>query len=285
MKAEQITALEHIALKVRKHIIKMSSNGGCFIGASLSCTDLLVYLYFDYLNIDYNSLKDPERDYLLLSKGHDVPAMYGCFVEKGWLEESRLENHLKTNDSIYWHPNRNIPGVEFHSGSLGQLPSLAAGIALDCKLRNQQNKIFVVMGDGELNEGSVWENFLISSNLRLNNICFVIDRNYYQANKATEDLIALEPLEEKFQAFGIKTMRINGHDFSQLATAFHGLPFSEEFPSAIICNTVRGKGLPSIENKADRWFVHFSEDEVTELLKELEGNYLAKLDSETLIVR
>lgn len=285
METQQYFELERIALKVRRHILRMATNGGCFIGASLSCTDMLVYLYFDYLDLDYNSLQNPSRDYVLLSKGHDVPAMYGCFVEKGWLEVSRLANHLKTNDSIYWHPNRSIPGVEFHSGSLGQLPSVAAGIALDCKLRNQHNRVFVILGDGELNEGSVWENFLVAANYKLDNLCFIIDRNYYQANKATEELIPLEPLETKFQAFGLHTKRINGHDFNQLEAAFNSLPFAVDRPSVVICDTVRGKGLPSIENRADRWFVNFSASEIDELEKELEGKYLATLNSETLTVR
>lgn len=285
MDAKRIEALQSTARSVRHHILSLSSQGGCFIGASLSCTDLLVYLYFEYLSMDLSSLDDPERDYVLLSKGHDVPAMYGCFVEKAWLAKDRLANHLKSNDSIYWHPNRNIPGVEFHSGSLGQLPSVGAGIAQDCKMKGRHNRVLVIMGDGELNEGSVWETFLVASNLHLNNLCFVIDRNYFQANVATEDLMPLEPLEEKFKAFGIDVLRINGHDFEELDGAFRKLPFSDKRPSAIICDTVRGKGIPSIERRADRWFVNFSETEVEQLRQELAGGQAAQLNSETLTVR
>src|ERR1700722_13279709 len=149
--------LKERALKVREHIIRMSTDGGCFTGASLSCTDLIVYLYSGFLNIRKENLNDPNRDYLLLSKGHDVPALYGMFAEMGWIEKDRLKNHLKTNDSIYWHPNRNIPGVEFHSGSLGHLPAVGLGIAMDCKIRKTQNRVIVITGDGELDEGSVWE--------------------------------------------------------------------------------------------------------------------------------
>ncbi len=111
--------LEELSFKVREHIIRMATDGGCFIGASLSCADLIVYLYSNFLNINKNNLENPERDYLFLSKGHDVPALYGTFAELGILEKERLKNHLKTTDLIYWHPNRNIPGIEFHSGSLG----------------------------------------------------------------------------------------------------------------------------------------------------------------------
>ena len=141
--------LEETAYKVREHIIRMSTDGGCFIGASLSCADLIVYLYKEFLNISKDNLNDPERDYLLLSKGHDVPALYGTFAEIGLMERERLSNHLKTSDSIYWHPNRNVPGIEFHSGSLGHLLSVSIGIALDCKMKGHKNKVVVILGDGE----------------------------------------------------------------------------------------------------------------------------------------
>lgn len=285
MNITRLLELENIALKVRSHILHMATNGGCFIGASLSCADLLVYLYFEYLSLEYETLNDPDRDYVLLSKGHDVPALYACFVEKNWLDQQRLGNHLKTNDSIYWHPNRSIPGVEFHSGSLGQLPSVATGIALDCKLKNKNNRIIVIMGDGELNEGSVWENFLVAGRFRLNNLCFVIDRNFFQANMATEDLLPLEPLEAKFNAFGLNVIRIDGHNYHQLDEAFQSLKNEMDKPTVIICDTVRGKGLPSIENRADRWFVNFSEHEIKELELELYGQQTAKLNSEVLTVR
>src|SRR4028119_2314640 len=127
--------LNQRALRVREHIVRLSTDGGCFTGASLSCADLLVYLYSDFLHLRGDNLKDPNRDYLFLSKGHDVPALYGTFVELGLLEKDRLHHHLKTDDSIYWHPNRHIPGVEFHSGSLGHLPAVALGVALDCRMR------------------------------------------------------------------------------------------------------------------------------------------------------
>lgn len=177
------------ALRVREHIIRLATNGGCFIGASLSCVDLLVYLYTQYLNIHQENLADPQRDYLFLSKGHDVPALYGLFVELGWLAPERLQNHLQTNDDIYWHPNQAIPGVEFHSGSLGHLLPVAVGVALDCKLRGQNNRVVVMTGDGELNEGSNWEALLVARAYQLNNLTVIVDRNRFQANMATESLI------------------------------------------------------------------------------------------------
>src|SRR5512133_2002612 len=122
------TRLESIALRVREHIVRMATGGGCFIGASLSCADLLVYLYTHVLRVAPDRVADPDRDYLLLSKGHDVPALYGLFAELGFIDPDRLAHHLSVDDDIYWHPNRNIPGVEFHSGSLGHLLSVGIGI-------------------------------------------------------------------------------------------------------------------------------------------------------------
>jgi len=281
----KIADLKEMAMRVREHIINLSQNGGCFIGASLSCADLIVYLYKEYLNVNTRNLSDPDRDYLFLSKGHDVPALYGTFAELGFIEKSRLQNHLKTEDSIYWHPNRNIPGVEFHSGSLGHLPSVAIGVAIDCKLKKSNNKIFVVTGDGELNEGSVWEAILVASALQLSNLTFVVDRNQFQANIATEELIPLEPLNIKFEAFGCNVRRIDGHDFGQLHEAFSALPYSSNKPNVIIADTVRGKGLPSIEARADRWFCNFKEEEVKSLLNELHGKGQTEIETETLVVR
>lgn len=285
MNSDRLNHLKSQAIKVREHIIRMSTDGGCFIGASLSCADLFVYLYNEFLKVDKNHLNDPNRDYLLLSKGHDVPALYGVFAELGWIEPARLKNHLKANDYIYWHPNRNIPGIEYYSGSLGHLPSVAVGIAMDIKMRGGSNKVVVVTGDGELNEGSCWEAILIAQAYKLDNLIFLVDRNQFQANIRTEDLLPLEPLQDKFTAFGCAVRRINGHDFEALETAFTNLPIQSGKPNVIIADTIRGKGLPSIAERADRWFCNFTHEEVDLLIKELHGHDNAHLTSETLTVR
>ncbi len=285
MKHKSISELQKIAMRVREHILRMSTNGGCFTGASLSCADILVYLYANHLNISPESITNPERDYLFLSKGHDVPALYGTFVELGFIEEQRLENHLKTNDHIYWHPNTNIPGIEFHSGSLGHLLSVAMGVAYDCKLRRLHNRVYVILGDGELNEGSIWEGLLVASAKKLNNLIIIVDRNRFQANVATEELIPIEPLERKFEAFGWSVVTCNGHSFDDLQEVFSGLSEHAQFPTAIIAETIRGKGVPSIEGRADRWFCNFSSEEVQQLINELHGRAVAELHSESLMVR
>lgn len=297
MTATELDSLQSTALKVREHIIRLSEGGGCFIGASLSCVELMVYSYARVIRRDKDHPQDPNRDYLFLSKGHDVPALYGTFVEMGLLDAGRLANHLSTTDSIYWHPNRQIPGVEFHSGSLGHLPAVAAGVALDCKLRGTDNRVVVITGDGELNEGSVWESILVANAYGLDNLTIVVDRNHFQANIRTEELVPLEPLADKFKAFGCAVSRVDGHDFRQLEKAFGelgGRP-GGSWPGAvaaergkvkvIIADTVRGKGLPSIEARADRWFCSFTAAEVAQLLEELRGKIKASIESETLVVR
>lgn len=277
--------LEARSLRVREHVLRMSTDGGCFTGASLSCADILVYLYEHVLNIRPATTDSIDRDYLLLSKGHDVPALYGVFAEIGMIDPLRLRDHLGINDNIYWHPNASIPGVEFHSGSLGHLLSVGIGIALDIKLRNGRNKVVVILGDGELNEGSVWEASLTAAAKRLDNLIVVVDRNHFQANVRTEELIPLEPIDEKFQAFGWNSVNADGHNFDALHAVFNSLPQRSDRPTAVIASTMRGKGVPSIEDRADRWFCNFTHDEVDALIGELHGEHQTVLTSETLVVR
>jgi transketolase len=263
----------------------MATRGGCFLGASLSCADLLVYLYSNILRISPDTVQDPDRDYLLLSKGHDVPALYGTLAELGFFPQGRLRRHLSPDDSLYWHPTRRIPGVEFHSGSLGHLLSVGIGIAYDIGLKGGHNRVFVLLGDGELDEGSIWEGLLVAAAFRLTNLVLIVDRNEFQANVATESLIPLEPLEAKFAAFGCRPVLVDGHDFNALRAAFRYLDQPRRGPLAVIARTVRGKGLPSIEARGDRWFCNFNEAEITGLLEELHGAAETPLVSDALVVR
>jgi len=273
------------ALRVRERIIRMTAGGGCFVGASLSCADLIVFLYSSVLNVSPETTTSVDRDYLFLSKGHDVPALYGTLAEFGFLDEDRLTHHLSPRDSIYWHPNRAIAGVEFHSGSLGHLPAVALGVAMDIQMSGGSNRVFVVVGDGELNEGSVWEAALVAAAWKLDNIVFIVDRNEFQANVRTEDLVPLEPIEAKFAAFGWGTDRMNGHDFDDMERCFSTLPVKRGRPSVIVADTVRGKGLASMERRADRWFVALTSEEAGALIEELHGSAEAVVTSTARIVR
>jgi transketolase len=279
------TSAAEQAQRVRAHIVRMATNGGCFLGASLSCADLIVHLYDRVLRVSPDRLDDPDRDYLLLSKGHDVPALYGTLAERGYFPVERLRRHLDIDDNLYWHPNRALPGVEFHSGSLGHLLSVGMGIAIDAKLRGGPSRVFVIVGDGELDEGSIWEGLLVASAKRLDNLVVIVDRNGFQANLATEALVPLEPLADKFRSFGLAVVDTDGHSFPALGEAFAGLPREPGRPTAVIARTVRNKGLPSLEGRADRWFVDLTEREVELLLAELEGSGRAELTSAPLVVR
>jgi transketolase len=285
MTSQARAALCARALRVRERIIRMTVGGGCFIGASLSCADLIVFLYSSVLNVSPETRTSVNRDYLFLSKGHDVPALYGTLAEFGFLDEDRLTHHLSPRDSIYWHPNRAIAGVEFHSGSLGHLPAVALGVAMDIQMSAGSNRVFVVVGDGELNEGSVWEAALVAAAWKLDNIVFIVDRNEFQANVRTEDLVPLEPIEAKFAAFGWGTDRMNGHDFDDMERCFSTLPVKRGRPSVIVADTVRGKGLASMERRADRWFVALTSEEAGALIEELHGSAEAVVTSTARIVR
>jgi transketolase len=285
--AERLSDLRALALSVREHILRMATDGGCFAGASLSCADLLVFLYGQFLRVHPDRLADPDRDYLLLSKGHDVPALYATCAELGFFEVARLKHHLRPEDHLYWHPNRLVPGVEFHSGSLGHLLAVGLGVAYDIRLRGGSNRVVVVVGDGELNEGSVWESLLVAQAHSLGNLVVVVDRNGIQANARTEELIPLEPLAQKFEAFGCAVRSVDGHDFEALEHVFARVPFDPVAPSVIIARTVRGRGVPSLEDRVDRWFCNFTGAEVEALVAELHGeaDAGAVLASEPLMVR
>jgi transketolase len=272
MEYRDILDLKNTAQRSRENIIKMASHGGCFIGSALSCIDIVTFLYKKFLNISIDSLENPSRDYLFLSKAHAVPALYSTFVEMGWLEESRLFNHLKVDDSIYWHPNQSINGIEFHAGSLGHMLPLAAGVALDIKMKEQNNRVVVIVGDGELNEGSNWEALLVANAKKLDNLLIIVDRNKYQANYKTEELIPLEPLDKKLESFGTVVRTIDGHDFTEINSVLSEIPFQKGCPSVVIANTVRGKGVPSIEDNFETWFLELTQDQVNEKIEELRLN-------------
>jgi transketolase len=276
--------LRNLSLAVREHVIRMSADGGCFIGASLSCADVLVHLYARILRISKDAPNDPDRDYLLLSKGHGAPALYGTLLELGFVERAQLDAHSRAHRSVYRHPDRAIPGIEFHSGSLGHLLSVGIGIALDIRLRGGKNRVFVVVGDGELDEGSMWEAMLVANAQALDHLVVVVDRNQFQAGARTEELVPLEPLDQKLADFGFAVTTVNGHDFGALESASRSIPHVRGKPTAIIAETVYGKGLPSIEASA-RGLVSSTRAEAEVLLAELRGAAKAAPASGTPVVR
>ncbi len=272
--------LSRSAYNARRNILKMSTNGGTFTGSAMSCVDVLIYLYKNFLNINADNLNDVNRDYFFLSKGHSVAALYAVLAEVGILENVRLSNHLKEEDSFYWHPNASIPGIEYHSGSLGHLLPVAIGVALDCKMKKSNNKVVVLLGDGELNEGSNWEALLIASAYKLDNLVIIIDRNKFQANTRTEELIPLKPLVDKFISFGCYVKKCDGHSFESMYNTFSDLDSYLGRPIVVIAKTKRGKGNLSMENQWNKWFCNFSETELEEALMELDEQTILEEENE-----
>jgi len=259
-----------LSRRARRQVVHMARRGGCFIGSALSCLDIIAHLYTRVLRVYPDTLRESERDYFLLSKGHAVPALYAVLAELRYFAPERLANHLQRTDDIYLHPNRAIPGIEFHSGSLGHLLSVGIGIAIDLELCRGSNRVFVMMGDGELNEGSIWEALLVAGTRGLDKLVTIVDRNGLQANLPTEQLVPLEPLAAKLESFGWQVQEIDGHDFGELEQGFAALPVEPGKPTAVIAHTVRGKGIASIEGRTDRWFMQIDGEQERRLLEEIE---------------
>ena len=250
-------------LACKKNVLKMAKNGGCFIGSAFSCIDILAYLYSNIFDIEKIKNMEKDRDILILSKGHAVAALYAVLAQVGIISKDRLKNYLTVKDDLYWHPNPNIPGIEFHSGSMGHGLAIGIGMAFASKLNKISNRIFVVVGDGELNEGSIWESVLIANAYKLDNLTAIIDRNFWQANLKTEELIPLESVQEKFSAFGWETLFCNGHDVNEIRQIFEQISKNVlDKPKVVIANTIRGNGIPLMEDNPKYWFGDFNEKEL-----------------------
>ena len=263
----------NFVISCKKNVLQLSQNGGCFIGSAFSCLDILCYIYGNIVDVSKIKNKHEDRDRIILSKGHAVSGLYGIFAEIGLISKERLKNYLKTNDYLYWHPNTQIPGIEFHSGSMGHGIAVGIGMAIASKVMKKNNSVFVIIGDGELNEGSMWESLLIGSAYKLENLVVILDRNKRQANVKTEELIPLEPLIEKFSAFGWNTYSCDGHSFNEIDSVFSKiLNNTQGKPHIIIANTIRGKGIEFMEDNPSFWFSNFEKEKITELENILSKN-------------
>lgn len=268
---ENIRELEAIARRVRRKILlSVFYAGSGHIGGSLSCADILTYLYFKEMNIP--APNDESRDRFILSKGHSCPALYAVLTEKGFIPEEELTRLRKTNALLQGHPEMGIPGVEAPAGSLGQGFSFALGVALAAKKLNKNFRVYVLLGDGECNEGEVWEGAMFGAFHSLDNLVAVVDYNKLQSDDFCENVTALEPLAEKWKAFGWNVVEINGHDFKEIGFAFDLARKIKRKPTCIIAHTVKGKGVSFMENNPSWHGSRAPTKEELELaLRELEG--------------
>jgi len=244
--------LERVTEKVRKiralTVKYAQETGGGHFGGSLSQIEILAVLYGAVLKIDSKNPKWPGRDYFILSKGHGCASFGPVLAVHGFMDESLLATFNKFGAPFGMHTSLKMAGVEHPTGSLGHGLSVGLGIALAMKLDGKPNRVFVLQGDGEIEEGQVWEAAMSASKWKLDNLVTIIDRNGFNMEGPTEELMPLEPLEEKFQSFGWSTKTIDGHDIRALMETFSEIPFQSRKPSAIIAKTVKGKGVSFMEN-------------------------------------
>jgi transketolase len=241
------TSLAARALQVREQILRMGScSSGTHVGGSLSCVELLTVLYNGILDVRPTEPDWPDRDRFILSKGHASAALYAVLASAGFFPESEVDTYAATGGRLAGHPLRRLPGVEFPTGSLGHGLSLGAGVALAAKRGGHAYRAFVLMGDGELQEGSVWEAAQFAPTVGLDNLVAIVDRNGWQITGRTEDL-GLEPLADRWRSFGWATIEVDGHDVDALRAAFGAR--EQGRPTAIIAKTVKGKGVPLFEDK------------------------------------
>jgi len=269
---EKIDYIEHKAYNIRKHIVEACINyGDGHAGPSLSCSDILAVLFMDIMNLNINNPKDENRDYFILSAGHKCLALYGALVERGFEEATIMQTYNQLNTFIPGHPDKNkVRGIDFSTGSLGHGLSLACGLAKGLKLKGQPNKVYVLMGDGEQGEGSVWEAAGYAAHNYLDNIVVIIDKNGLQINGKTKEVLKTDSLQERYEAFGWEVKIIHGHYIEGIHDALLSTPFKEKKPSLIIANTIKGKGLSFAENNVNYHHWDPKPEEVIQARKDLE---------------
>ena len=220
-------------------------------GGSMSCLDLVTALYFNVMHVDTQNPQDPDRDRFVMSKGHCSPALYPVLALRGFFPVDDLHMFRRIDGHMSGHVEmHHVRGVDMSTGSLGQGVSAAVGMALGGKLNHKDYRVYAVMGDGELDEGQGWEAFMSAAKYKLDNLCVIVDVNGLQIDGATKDVMPLEPLDQKFAAFGFHVITINGHDFDQILSAYQEAAATKGQPTVILAKTVKGKGVSFMENQA-----------------------------------
>lgn len=274
MKITNIKELEKLANEIRIQIINQvyNANSG-HPGGSLSSTDILTVLYFNQMNINEKEPQSPLRDRFVLSKGHCVPALYATLAKRGFIKEKELTKFRKIDGLLQGHPDKNkVPGIDMSTGSLGQGLSVANGMAISSKMNHEGYRVYCLLGDGEIEEGQVWEAAMTASKYKLDNLCVVVDSNNLQIDGTVEEVKGLDNIEGKFKNFGFNTIIVNGHDMQQLIDSFETAKLTKGKPTAIIAKTVKGKGISFMEGKAEWHGKAPNKEQYEQAIKELKEN-------------
>ena len=273
MKMSKIEELEEIAKKIRINIIKQVYNAKSgHPGGSLSSADILTALYFNEMNINPSNPKEKTRDRFVLSKGHAAPVLYATLAERGYFEKEKLTTLRKIDSILQGHPDMNkIPGVDISTGSLGQGLSIANGMCLSAKLDNLDYRVYCLLGDGEIEEGQIWEAAMSSSHYKLDNLCVIVDNNNLQIDGTIDKVMNSYPINKKFESFGFNVIDINGNNMEEILNAFKIARTTKGKPTAIIAKTVKGKGVSFMEDKVEWHGKAPNEEQFNIAIRELEG--------------
>lgn len=271
VKIDDIEELQETAKKIRRGIIEAVYSGQSgHPGGSLSIADVMTVLYFHEMNIDLENLKDENRDRLVLSKGHCAPALYSALANKGFFDVEELQTLRNIESRLQGHPDmRKIPGVDMTTGSLGQGLSAANGMAMAGKLDNKDYRVYCILGDGEIEEGQIWEAAMASSKYELDNLCVIVDNNNLQIDGTIEEVMSSYPIDEKFKSFGFQIINIDGHNIQEIIDAFDVARNVKGKPTCIIAKTIKGKGVSFMENQVAWHGKAPNEEQYIQAMKEL----------------
>ena len=270
----EIERLKEISRNIRMDIIEeiYAAQSG-HPGGALSCTDILTVLYFNQMNINPNRKDDSNRDRLVLSKGHASAGLYAALAERGYFDKKELKNFRKYGSFLQGHPDmKHIPGVDMTAGSLGQGLSVANGMAMSAKIDKKDYRIYCIVGDGEIQEGQIWEAAMSASHYKLDNLCVIVDNNNLQIDGKVSDVMNVYPIKDKFEAFGFEVFEVDGNNIENLIDVFQKASEVKEKPTAIIAKTVKGKGITYMENQAGWHGKAPNEEEYLEAVNELKNS-------------
>lgn len=260
------------AIEIRKDILKMLTEAGSgHTGGSLSIVEILLSLYYYKLRHNPKEPDWPQRDRFILSKGHACPALYAVLADRGYFPKEELRTLRKFGGRLQGHPQRGLPGIEISSGSLGQGLSIANGMALGARLDNLPIRVYCLMGDGETNEGQIWEAAMTAAHYKLDNLCGIVDFNRLQIDGFCCDVKNMEPINKKWQSFGWNVIDVDGHDLKALMDALDKAQNVKRKPTVLICHTTKGKGVSFIENKIEWHGIAPKKEELERAIKELDG--------------